>query len=147
MDLIQRNCIGPAGQSGKGAKRPCCLFFILVFFCLALVLVGLDQPDGKLVKPHHGNGQPELRERIGRGEDGGDSDDTDNGILAPLAKLLGRDDADLAQQVFAVLSLAGDSAGVRDSGYFRAARAHAERLDAATAGRLRLLELVMLIGG
>jgi len=55
--------------------------------------------------------------------------------------------ADLAQQVFAVLSLAGDSAGVRDSGYFRAARAHAERLDAATAGRLRLLELVMLIGG
>jgi len=53
--------------------------------------------------------------------------------------------ADLSQQVFAVLALTGDSAGVRDSGYFRAARAHAERLDAATAGRLRLLELVMLV--
>lgn len=53
--------------------------------------------------------------------------------------------ADLSQQVFAVLALVGDSAGVRDSGYFRAARAHAERLDAATGDRLRLLELVMLV--
>jgi hypothetical protein len=53
----------------------------------------------------------------------------------------------LAQQTFAVLALGGDSGGERDSGYYRAALAHAERLDAMTGGALRLVELVNLIGG
>jgi hypothetical protein len=58
-----------------------------------------------------------------------------------LAKL-----ATLAQQTFAVLAHMGDSDGVRDSGYYRASRAHAERLDAMTEGVLRLVDLVNLIG-
>ena len=48
----------------------------------------------------------------------------------------------LAQQTFAVLALVGGSGGERDSGYYRAALAHAERLDAMTEGALRLVELV-----
>ena len=54
--------------------------------------------------------------------------------------------ATLAQQTFAVLALAGSSDGERDSGYYRASLAHAERLDAMTEGALRLVELVELIG-
>jgi len=52
----------------------------------------------------------------------------------------------LAQQTFAVLALVGDSDGIRDSGYYRASLAHAERLDAMTEGALRLVDLVNLIG-
>jgi hypothetical protein len=53
----------------------------------------------------------------------------------------------LAQQVFAVLAIMGNSDGRRDSGYYRAPLAHAERLDAMTNGALRLVDLVNLIGG
>lgn len=53
----------------------------------------------------------------------------------------------LAQQVFAVLAIMGGSDGRRDSGYYRAPLAHAERLDAVTDGVLRLVDLVNLIGG
>lgn len=52
----------------------------------------------------------------------------------------------LAQQVFAVLAIMGGSDGRRDSGYYRAPLAHAERLDAMTDGVLRLVDLVNLIG-
>jgi hypothetical protein len=52
----------------------------------------------------------------------------------------------LAQQVFAVLAIMGSSDGRRDSGYYRAPLAHAERLDALTEGALRLVDLVNLIG-
>ncbi len=52
----------------------------------------------------------------------------------------------LAQQTLAVLALVGGSGGNRDSGYFRASLAHAERLDAMTEGALRLVELVERIG-
>ncbi len=55
--------------------------------------------------------------------------------------------ATLAQQVFAVLAIMGGSDGTRDSGYYRAPLAHAERLDAMTDGVLRLVDLVNLIGG
>jgi hypothetical protein len=54
--------------------------------------------------------------------------------------------ATLAQQAFAVLALVGSSGGERDSGYFRASLAHAERLDAMTEGALRLVELVERVG-
>lgn len=53
----------------------------------------------------------------------------------------------LAQQVFAVLAIMGGSDGRRESGYYRAPLAHAERLDAMTGGVLRLVDLVNLIGG
>jgi hypothetical protein len=53
----------------------------------------------------------------------------------------------LAQQTAAVLALVGGSDGEQDSGYYRAALAHAERLDAMTEGVLRLVELVERIGG
>ncbi len=53
----------------------------------------------------------------------------------------------LAQQIAAILALVGGSDGERDSGYYRAALAHAERLDAMTEGVLRLVELVERIGG
>ena len=59
----------------------------------------------------------------------------------PMASL-----AALAQQVFAVLAIMGGSDGRRDSGYYRAPLAHAERLDAMTDGVLRLVDLVNLIG-
>ena len=52
----------------------------------------------------------------------------------------------LAQQTAAVLALVGGSGGERDSGYYRAALAHAERLDAMTEGALSLVELVERIG-
>lgn len=52
----------------------------------------------------------------------------------------------LAQQVFAVLAIMGGSDGRRDSGYYRAPLAHAERLDAMTGGVLHLVDLVNLIG-
>lgn len=52
----------------------------------------------------------------------------------------------LARQVFAVLAIMGGSDGRRDSGYYRAPLAHAERLDAMTDGVLRLVDLVKLIG-
>lgn len=52
----------------------------------------------------------------------------------------------LAQQTFAVMAFVGDSEGERDSGYYRASLAHAERLDAMTEGVLRLVDLVNLIG-
>ena len=52
----------------------------------------------------------------------------------------------LAQQTFAVLALVGSSGGERDSGYYRAALAHAERLNTMTEGALRLVELVERIG-
>ncbi len=52
----------------------------------------------------------------------------------------------LAQQTFAVLALVGGSSGERDSGYYRASLAHAERLDAMTGSALRLVELVERIG-
>jgi len=55
--------------------------------------------------------------------------------------------AELAQQVLAMLAILGGSDGRRDSGYYRAPLAHAERLDAMTDGVLRLVELVNLIGG
>jgi hypothetical protein len=55
--------------------------------------------------------------------------------------------ATLSQQVFAVLSIMGNSDGRRDSGYYRAPLAHAERLDAMTDGVLRLVDLVNLIEG
>jgi hypothetical protein len=55
--------------------------------------------------------------------------------------------ATLCQQVFAVLAIMGNSDGRRDSGYYRAPLAHAERLDAMTDGVLRLVNLVNLIGG
>ena len=54
--------------------------------------------------------------------------------------------ATLAQQTFAVLALVGDSGGERDSGYYRAALAHARRLDAMTQGTLHLVDLVQQIG-
>jgi propanediol dehydratase large subunit len=52
----------------------------------------------------------------------------------------------LAQQVFAVLAIMGGSDGERDSGYYRASLAHAQRLDAMTEGTLCLVELVNLVG-
>src|SRR5512135_817668 len=52
----------------------------------------------------------------------------------------------LAQQTAAVLALVGGSDGERDSGYYRAALAYAERLDTMTEGALRLVELVERIG-
>ena len=52
----------------------------------------------------------------------------------------------LAQQVFAVLSIMGGSDGRRDSGFYRAPLAHAERLDAMTDCVFRLVDLVKLIG-
>jgi hypothetical protein len=52
----------------------------------------------------------------------------------------------LAQQIFAVLAIMGGSDGRRDSGYYRAPLAHAERLDAMTDGVLRMVDLVNLIG-
>jgi hypothetical protein len=55
--------------------------------------------------------------------------------------------ARLAQQVFAVLAIMGNSDGRRNSGYYRAPLAHAERLDAMTDGVLRLVDLVNLIEG
>ena len=55
--------------------------------------------------------------------------------------------ARLAQQVFAVLAIMGDSDGRCDCGYYRAPLAHAERLDAMTDGVLRLVDLVNLIEG
>jgi hypothetical protein len=55
--------------------------------------------------------------------------------------------ATLSQQVFAVMAIMGNSDGRRDSGYYRAPLAHAERLDAMTDGVLRLVDLVNLIGG
>jgi hypothetical protein len=48
----------------------------------------------------------------------------------------------LTRQVCAVLSYVGDSQGKRDSGYFRAALAHARRLDAMTGNTLQLEDLV-----
>lgn len=54
--------------------------------------------------------------------------------------------ATLAQQVCAVLAIMGGSDGRRDSGYYRAPLAHAQRLDAMTDGVLRLVDLVNLIG-
>jgi hypothetical protein len=57
----------------------------------------------------------------------------------PLAAL-----AQLVQQTCVVLAYLGDSEGVRDSGYFRAALAHAERLDVMTQGTLHLVDLVNL---
>jgi len=53
----------------------------------------------------------------------------------------------LTQQVFAILAIMGGSDGRRDSGYYRAPLAHAERLDAMTDGVLRLVDLVNLIDG
>ncbi len=53
--------------------------------------------------------------------------------------------AALTQQVLAVLAIMGGSNGRRDSGYYRAPLAHAERLDAMTEGVLRLVDLVNLI--
>jgi hypothetical protein len=50
----------------------------------------------------------------------------------------------LAQQTCVVLACLGNSQGVRDSGYYRAALAHAERLDAMTQETLHLVELVSL---
>jgi len=50
----------------------------------------------------------------------------------------------LAQQTCVVLACLGDSQGVRDSGYYRAALAHAERLDTMTQGALQLVDLVNL---
>jgi hypothetical protein len=64
-------------------------------------------------------------------------DDSD-GRMATLAVL--------AQQVFAVLAIMGGSDGRRDSGYYRAPLAHAERLDAMTDSVFRLVDLVKLIG-
>ncbi|GAB4546495.1 MAG: hypothetical protein Kow0063_40910 [Anaerolineae bacterium] len=55
--------------------------------------------------------------------------------------------AELAQQIFAVLAIMGGSDGRRDSGYYRAPLAHAERLDAMTNQVFRLVDLVNLIGG
>ncbi len=52
----------------------------------------------------------------------------------------------LAQQTLAVLALVGGSGGERDSGYYRASLAHAQRLDAMTEGALRLVELVERVG-
>ena len=52
----------------------------------------------------------------------------------------------LSQQVFAVLAIMGGSDGRRDSGYYRAPLAHAERLDAMTDGALHLVDLVSFIG-
>jgi hypothetical protein len=53
----------------------------------------------------------------------------------------------LSQQVLAVLAIMGGSDGRRNSGYYRAPLAHAERLDAMTEGVLRLVDLVNLING
>ena len=52
----------------------------------------------------------------------------------------------LAQQVFAVLAIMGGSDGRRDSGYYRAPLALAERLDVMTDSVFRLVDLVKLIG-
>jgi hypothetical protein len=54
--------------------------------------------------------------------------------------------AGLARQIFAVLAIMGGSDGRRDSGYYRAPLAHAERLDAMTDSVFRLVDLVNLIG-
>jgi len=54
--------------------------------------------------------------------------------------------AELAQQIFAVLAIMGGSDGRRDSGYYRAPLAHAERLDAMTDSVFHLVDLVNLIG-
>jgi hypothetical protein len=53
----------------------------------------------------------------------------------------------LAHQVLALLAIMGGSDGRRDSGYYRAPLAHAERLDAMTEGAFRLVDLVNLIEG
>lgn len=53
--------------------------------------------------------------------------------------------ATLSQQIFAVLAIMGGSDGRRNSGYYRAPLAHAERLDAMTDGVFRLVDLVNLI--
>lgn len=55
--------------------------------------------------------------------------------------------AELAQQILAVLAIMGGSDGRRDSGYYRAPLAHAERLDVMTDGVFHLVDLVNLIGG
>jgi hypothetical protein len=55
--------------------------------------------------------------------------------------------AELARQIFAVLAIMGGSDGRRDSGYYRAPLAHAERLDAMTDSVFHLVDLVNLIGG
>lgn len=52
----------------------------------------------------------------------------------------------LTRQVCVVLACLGDSQGVRDSGYWQAATAHAERLDAMTEHALDLVGLVNLVG-
>ncbi len=54
--------------------------------------------------------------------------------------------ATLSQQIFAVLAIMGGSDGRRNSGYYRASLAHAERLDAMTDGVFCLVDLVNLIG-
>lgn len=54
--------------------------------------------------------------------------------------------AELSRQVCIVLSYMGDSNGQRDSGYFRSAMAHAQRLDKMTRNAFRLVDLVNLIG-
>lgn len=54
--------------------------------------------------------------------------------------------AALSQQIFAVLAIMGGSDGRRNSGYYRAPLAHAERLDVMTDGVFRLTDLVNLIG-
>ena len=59
----------------------------------------------------------------------------------PLSNL-----AMLAHEVCAVLALVGSSHGRRDSGYYQASLAHAQRLDAMTEGALRLVELVNAVG-
>ena len=53
--------------------------------------------------------------------------------------------ATLSQQIFAVLAIMGGSDGRRNSGYYRAPMAHAERLDAMTDRVFRLVDLVNLI--
>jgi hypothetical protein len=53
----------------------------------------------------------------------------------------------LTHQVLALLAIMGGSDGRRDSGYYRAPLAHAERLDAMTEGAFRLVDLVNLIEG
>jgi hypothetical protein len=85
---------------------------------------------------------PLVRELADRADDAVEMVRAENGLpderLAALATL--------GQQVFAVLAIMGGSDGGRDSGYYRAPLAHAERLDAMTDGALRLVDLVNLIG-
>jgi hypothetical protein len=86
---------------------------------------------------------PPIRALADRADDAVEGVKAETGLSSDehLTKL-----AMLAQQTFAVLSHVGDSDGVRDSGYYRASLAHAERLDAMTEGVLRLVDLVNLIG-